>query len=619
MENLEYTQNLSDKIANLTISTDAISNNIINLPSRIKSGIPEISAIKLSSEDTLEANRKIAIDADQQRMHLDKIEAAINEQSGFLSKIHTEIAEEDVLNQKNRITFNQLEKDSEEANRHREKLVEVMSETSEGIANLGEGLEGGKEKGFLGSILGSIGSFIMSPFKSLGGLASKVFKGPMKLLSGLGRLLLKPLKLFKGLGAFLLKPLKLIGKVFSPILKILKPLTKFAGPLLNAAKGIPGVGLAITAVMGLIDAFSALGNVEEITGKAKENITMLDNALVMVSGFISGLTFGLLDTKTVFEGLNDFSLKVKEFFSGVIDFVPRLWGALTETIPQMIEDAKRVFQERGFIGLISDLVVGIKDYVTYFWGKIIDWVKGLDFKQIWESVKSGASSMMKGAAEGASSLWEGTKGFLFGEKKSLSESITGGEGSIFTDAAKRTTEKVKESYDIDKTKKFMEEKEGYKPFPVEYLKKEPAISPVKEEPKKTIEERASNIIPTKEEPKRVTIEERASNVIPIREDIELEEHKVVKTRTREITRQEFEKRRMYNRDRTSKFYPRPESSSNLDMSTEKLLAKEKKPVVEKEPKIIIQQPSPEAGSPSVPKTVRIDDKGLDFVSYALAD
>ena len=68
--------------------------------------------------------------------------------------------------------------------------------------------------------------------------------------------------------------------------------------LLKAAKFIPGVGLAVTAISGLFDGITAGMREAE-----NENATGLTIAREATAGVLSGLTFGLIDQETISAGM----------------------------------------------------------------------------------------------------------------------------------------------------------------------------------------------------------------------------------------------------------------------------------------------------------------------------
>ena len=96
--------------------------------------------------------------------------------------------------------------------------------------------------------------------------------------------------------------------------------------VLKAAKFIPGVGVAVTALFGLFDGVTA--GLEEAK---KEGATKLSIMREGVAGTLSGLTFGLVSQ----EGISGAMTKVSEGFTNALnkssESVSKLWTSTTES------------------------------------------------------------------------------------------------------------------------------------------------------------------------------------------------------------------------------------------------------------------------------------------------
>ena len=94
----------------------------------------------------------------------------------------------------------------------------------------------------------------------------------------------------------------------------------------RAAKFIPGVGVAVTALFGLFDGVTA--GLEEAK---KEGATKLSIMREGVAGTLSGLTFGLVSQ----EGISGAMTKVSEGFTNALnkssESVSKLWTSTTES------------------------------------------------------------------------------------------------------------------------------------------------------------------------------------------------------------------------------------------------------------------------------------------------
>ena len=91
-----------------------------------------------------------------------------------------------------------------------------------------------------------------------------------------------------------------------------------AGLLKGGAKAIPGVGLAITAGMAAFDAYKGWNNAAEISGKNPEDVTTGDKVKSAAASALSGLTFGLVDSQTMFKGVD----KMAEWGKKAFDYSP---------------------------------------------------------------------------------------------------------------------------------------------------------------------------------------------------------------------------------------------------------------------------------------------------------
>ena len=72
----------------------------------------------------------------------------------------------------------------------------------------------------------------------------------------------------------------------------------------GALKAIPGLGIAATVGMAAFDAYDGWKNAGEITGKADKDLTTRDKAEAATASALSGLTFGLVSSKTMYKGVN---------------------------------------------------------------------------------------------------------------------------------------------------------------------------------------------------------------------------------------------------------------------------------------------------------------------------
>lgn len=164
------------------------------------------------------------------------------------------------------------------------------------LVGLSEAAESGEKKkggGFLSS-LASLGKTIMTAVAGLGAsllaatglpvLKKLIFGGPKKGVPTVGR--------GPG-GRFTALPKKKTG------------LARVAGAALKGLKFLPVVGLAVTAISGLWDGFTAGMKEAE-----NENSTGMSIAREATAGVLSGLTFGLVDQETISSGMTNIATSI---------------------------------------------------------------------------------------------------------------------------------------------------------------------------------------------------------------------------------------------------------------------------------------------------------------------
>lgn len=93
----------------------------------------------------------------------------------------------------------------------------------------------------------------------------------------------------------------------------------------GALKAIPGIGLLATAGMAAFDAVDGWKNAASITGKDEKDLTTGDRAKAAGASVLSGLTFGLVSSKTMYKGINAVTSGASKLFKGVTSGVGKLW------------------------------------------------------------------------------------------------------------------------------------------------------------------------------------------------------------------------------------------------------------------------------------------------------
>ena len=176
-------------------------------------------------------------------------------------------------------------------------------------------------------------------------------------------------------------------------------------------KAIPGVGLIATAGMAAVDAFKGFQNAGEIFNKkVGESVSMGEKLAAGAASAVSGLTFGLLDTKKTAMAFKNAGTATKEFFSnmgsgivnvseGIFDFVKNagknIKEGLSNAFTKVIDKAKELFTKgvdfikgifspiidfflnmfktpiNALIGALNSVISGINSALTL---EIPDWV-----------------------------------------------------------------------------------------------------------------------------------------------------------------------------------------------------------------------------------------------------
>lgn len=215
----------------------------------------------------------------------------------------------------------------------------------------------GMSEGIFDWILDSLG--ITQEFAIISGFLSKFKKRLTGTFANMGTMFNKTIGFFtKGLG-------KAFTYLETSSLKFLNPIGKLGNKLMgkaagvNFAKIIPGIGWAITAVMAISDAANALKDSHKITGKAKEFQTLGDKVNVGISGIISGFTFGLVSTKSVYKWIKF----AEDSIGGALMTVFKMFPAPLQKVVTGISDF--LFDPKtGIFGSLRIMFEGILDKLS---------------------------------------------------------------------------------------------------------------------------------------------------------------------------------------------------------------------------------------------------------------
>lgn len=127
----------------------------------------------------------------------------------------------------------------------------------------------------------------------------------------------------------------------------------------GALKAIPGLGLAVTAGMAAFDAVDGWKNAASITGKKESELTTADKAKAAGASALSGLTFGLVSSQTMYKGINavgDFAKKAFKFTPMGLGLtgMKKAWNWLTKPSKTVDQKTGKTVQGKTGLQKISD-------------------------------------------------------------------------------------------------------------------------------------------------------------------------------------------------------------------------------------------------------------------------
>ena len=180
--------------------------------------------------------------------------------------------------------------ETEEANERRGGLFGGLGSK---IGGLGTMLLGASGFGLISSGLNMLGKTLLAPFKAVSALVSKI--------PGIAKTSKAPIKTSpKGVPVADKKPAKVKTNTQKLVKENVKKGAKVAGKAVKGVARVAGrVFLPLAAAMSIFDAATGVAQAGELLDKEDEDLTFRDKASAGVAGFLSGLTFGLVDkTKT---------------------------------------------------------------------------------------------------------------------------------------------------------------------------------------------------------------------------------------------------------------------------------------------------------------------------------
>ncbi len=263
-------------------------------------------------------------------------------------------------------TLIENDKDLRKRDKDRDKVIKKSRSSSDSGFSIFDMLPGRKGKGgFLRKILGKakVGRFA----GKAGGLISKV--GGVLGLGGIGAAISRGGSAVAKGGGMLAR-----GSGF-----LAKGGIKMAGRL---AGKLPIIGALVTAGMAVWDFADGMDMAAQLTGKAEKDLTGLEKIQAGTANALSGLTFGLLSTETAFKGVqtvSDFFEGRINNMTGAFDNLVKLTGKSAENITAM-DKAQAAFSSvvsAITFGIVdSKIVFEELEKVTTSLSKNFDKVKG---------------------------------------------------------------------------------------------------------------------------------------------------------------------------------------------------------------------------------------------------
>ena len=239
----------------------------------------------------------------------------------------------------------------------------------------------GKFGSALKNLAGKAGQAASKIGKAAKGLAKGAGKAAKGVIKNAGKLIKGTEKGIKGAGKFIGKVGKGLAKPFSKVLSkgggkvatkvAAKGLAKFglkaglrAGA--GALKAIPGLGAIATVGMAAFDAYSGWKNAASITGKKEKDLTWKDRTAAAGASVLSGLTFGLVSSKTMYKGINAVGSFAKKAFKYspvglAATGMKKAWNWLTKPSKKVDPKTGKVVQGKtGFRKILDARNAGLK-------------------------------------------------------------------------------------------------------------------------------------------------------------------------------------------------------------------------------------------------------------------
>jgi hypothetical protein len=336
----------------------------------------------------------------------------------------------------------------------------MLEKLKGGLGAQGKGIKGGLI-GTLGAAMGVPGlDMLLGDASELIGLGQDAWKGGKGLLKGGKALIGKGAGLFGkgagllGKGADLAEGVSGVAgrgifgmgqKAMGAGAGMLGKMGGMGGLLKGGGKLLGKAALPLALAMAAFDFHGGYKDAANISGKDEKDVTTGDKIQAGVSGMLEGLSFGLVDAKSIFKGIDDGI----EFFIGPDGILTQMWEGLKgigkkigslfdlDAITKSLMDGfDAVFGEKGFFGGakgIIDKIVGFMEMTPIGMlikgaMKIGDWLVG-----------SGKGDQIPVAAGGASSLPMNLDTRSFGMMSSQEKEDRNMQRGIFENSGKSNT------------------------------------------------------------------------------------------------------------------------------------------------------------------------------------
>lgn len=313
---------------------------------------------KLATEKSVEAKEQ-GQDTSSIDKNIEEIRSVMSsslnfddDQVDYLRGIFNELTKDQAINSKSSLALNEISNKMDSAALTSGEMKDLMKQEAEGGRSLRELLMDMPGRFSTGGMGGNILTTMLDAIAP-GLTPALVMLGPAlkSLVGGIGAFLGIPVfTAFKG--ASVMGKLGMVGKVLGKVF------------------------IVITALMAIKDFFKGFKNAAEISGK--EFPSLGEKIQAGISSVLSGLSFGLLDTKKIYKSLEKFKLMIVSAWEGfklMIKDIGILLSKAWEGFKLWMVDS---FSAKGLTEAWEGLKLAYKDFG--------DWVVE-SFTSIWDKVK----------------------------------------------------------------------------------------------------------------------------------------------------------------------------------------------------------------------------------------